>query len=595
MLSGRNLRILTSLAVCDYTTNIELNNKEKALYMKVYKKVGFNFLSIIFLFVSLASCNQTPDTNLKNISEKTYLSHKADSIYCLGRSYSEDSMNQERALELYDQSFELYKELGNKAKMANLYKRIGFAYDYLEDYSKVKEYQKKALKINTEIDNKRQSAIILNFLGIAYTITGDIDSAFIFYKQGLELSEITGDTAEIIELYQNMSVSCMYAGDYEKGIESSINALVFCEALNYITGIFDLNLNIAQLYKESGDVNMAISYFDKASEHIDAIESPYKQASFYCTYGELYYKKGNYTRASEYFKKTLKISRKVSYKRGMASAYSNLALLELKELNYEKAEKYAYLSINIENEIGNISGAISSMIIIAETRYNQGKYEKAIAQLQKAEDLCKTKGMYDQLPSVYYHFYQVYKQSGKLDPALQYCESYYALKDSLSGIEVKARIADLEIKHQTEKKQQEIELLNEENNTKRLKITARNYLIISLALLILIIIAVANFFRQRAKQKLNQMETDIQKYILKIKDLNNIEKNDPDINSSEFSEKYDLTKRETDVLLLISKGLLNADIAKSIFVSTNTVKYHIKNIYLKLDVKNRAEVLSIIK
>lgn len=142
---------------------------------------------------------------------------------------------------------------------------------------------------------------------------------------------------------------------------------------------------------------------------------------------------------------------------------------------------------------------------------------------------------------------------------------------------------------------QKIELLNEENNTKRLKITARNHLIISLVLIVILIIGIAYILRQRAKHRLNQMEMEIQKYILKIKDLNRIEKNETEITSEEFSRKHELTKRETEVLQLISEGMLNAGIGKKIFVSTNTVKYHLKNIYIKLDVKNRAEVLNKIK
>ncbi|MCD4683041.1 MAG: LuxR family transcriptional regulator [Bacteroidales bacterium] len=559
--------------------------------MRVHEKVGSNILKIILLFILFASCTCNSDSNSKIISEKDSLSQKADSLYYLGRSYSENSLNQERALELYEQSFELYKKSGNKARMATLYKRMGFAYDYLEDFSKVKEYQKKAFKINTEIDNKIESAIILNFLGIAYTITGDIDSALIFYAQGLELSEITGDTAEIIDIYQNMGISYRDAGNYEKAIDSYIKALEFCEIRKYITGIYDLNLNIAHLFKESDDLDMAFSYCNKASEYINAIENPRKQTSFYQTCGELHYEKANYKKAGEYFRKTLKISRKANFKRGMAAAYSTLALIALKEQNYEKAEKYAYLSINLENEIDNMRGVISSLITIAETQYYQRKYDKAIVQLQKAEDLCNKKSIYEQLPNIYYHFYQVYKLAGKQKSALQYCENYYILKDSLTGVKVKEKIADLEIKHQTEKKQQEIELLNEENNTKRLKITARNHLIISLVLLVIVIIGIAYFFRQRAKQRLNRMESDIQKYILQIKDLNSIQKNEPEIKSKEFSIKYELTERETEILHLISEGMTNPDIGKKIFVSTNTVKYHLKNIYIKLDVKNRVEAL----
>jgi len=567
-----------------------LNN----LYMRCHKNTCITVFNIFLLLILSASCTRdskcnSPDKVLESLSQQ------ADSLYKLGRSYSEDSLNHEKALEIYAKSFDLYEKSGNRLKMAMIYKRIGFAYDYLEDYSKVKEYQKKALKIATEIDNKKQAAIILNFLGIAYTITGNLDTALMYYSKGIELSEITGDTLEIIEIYQNMGISYRDAGEYENAIESFIIALKYCETTNYTTGIFDINLNIAQLYEESGEIDKALTYCNNAAVFIILINNYYKQASYYQTFGELYFAQNNYSEAFKFFKKTLEISQKNNYKRGAAAAYSNLSLVALREHNFDEAEKYANLSIELETEIENAYGIIVSLVNIAEVLYAQKFYDKALIQLHKAKDLCNEKGIYDQLPNIYFHFYQVYKLYGKQKLALKFYEDYNILKDSLSGIGVKEKIAALEIKYQTEKKQQQIELLNEENRTKEQKLKARNWLLVSLILLVIVIISIANFFRQRASHRLNQMELDIQKYILKIRDLNSVGNNEPEITSNEFSIKYDLTERETEVLHLITEGMPNVDIGKNIFVSTNTVKYHIKNIYLKLDVKNRVEALNKIK
>ena len=52
---------------------------------------------------------------------------------------------------------------------------------------------------------------------------------------------------------------------------------------------------------------------------------------------------------------------------------------------------------------------------------------------------------------------------------------------------------------------------------------------------------------------------------------------------------------EKDVMKLLAQGNKNADIARKLFVSENTVKYHLKNIFLKLDVKNRSQAVNIIK
>lgn len=52
-----------------------------------------------------------------------------------------------------------------------------------------------------------------------------------------------------------------------------------------------------------------------------------------------------------------------------------------------------------------------------------------------------------------------------------------------------------------------------------------------------------------------------------------------------------LSKRELDVLRLMAKGDSNAEIAASLFVSTNTIKTHISNIFGKLEVSRRTQAV----
>lgn len=53
-----------------------------------------------------------------------------------------------------------------------------------------------------------------------------------------------------------------------------------------------------------------------------------------------------------------------------------------------------------------------------------------------------------------------------------------------------------------------------------------------------------------------------------------------------------LTDRETDVLALLATGMSNAEIGAELFISVNTVKSHLKNVYGKLGVDNRTRALS---
>ena len=52
-----------------------------------------------------------------------------------------------------------------------------------------------------------------------------------------------------------------------------------------------------------------------------------------------------------------------------------------------------------------------------------------------------------------------------------------------------------------------------------------------------------------------------------------------------------LTAREGEVLDLIARGLNNAEIAKRLYVSQKTVRNHVSNVFLKLQVADRAQAI----
>jgi DNA-binding CsgD family transcriptional regulator len=52
-----------------------------------------------------------------------------------------------------------------------------------------------------------------------------------------------------------------------------------------------------------------------------------------------------------------------------------------------------------------------------------------------------------------------------------------------------------------------------------------------------------------------------------------------------------LSKREYEILQLITEGLSNQQIADKLYISENTIKKHISNLFLKLDVERRTEAV----
>jgi len=53
-----------------------------------------------------------------------------------------------------------------------------------------------------------------------------------------------------------------------------------------------------------------------------------------------------------------------------------------------------------------------------------------------------------------------------------------------------------------------------------------------------------------------------------------------------------LTERERDLLAALASGRTNAQLAKDLDISVNTVKFHLKNLYEKLHVANRAQAVA---
>ena len=52
-----------------------------------------------------------------------------------------------------------------------------------------------------------------------------------------------------------------------------------------------------------------------------------------------------------------------------------------------------------------------------------------------------------------------------------------------------------------------------------------------------------------------------------------------------------LSHREAEVAELVSKGLSNKEVASQLFVTEKTVKFHLTNIYKKMQVKSRAQLI----
>ena len=65
-----------------------------------------------------------------------------------------------------------------------------------------------------------------------------------------------------------------------------------------------------------------------------------------------------------------------------------------------------------------------------------------------------------------------------------------------------------------------------------------------------------------------------------------------DISFEEFCRKYEISPRESEIIIEICNGLSNKEISEKLFISLQTVKDHTHRIYIKTNVKSRVQLIN---
>lgn len=104
--------------------------------------------------------------------------------------------------------------------------------------------------------------------------------------------------------------------------------------------------------------------------------------------------------------------------------------------------------------------------------------------------------------------------------------------------------------------------------------------------------------RDRVEDRVEALNRGFDDYLVKpfsfdelIARIHAISRRRQQVAGQSSNEPNPLSEREKDVLSLIACGLSNGDIAKKLFLSTETIKSHVKSILTKLHAKDRTQAL----
>ena len=167
---------------------------------------------------------------------------------------------------------------------------------------------------------------------------------------------------------------------------------------------------------------------------------------------------------------------------------------------------------------------------------------------------------------------------------------YSEIGDMENAFLAQNKIKLLSTEYDATNKSGKLQLLEKDllQKSKEIDSQNKNRILLTLIITLVVILAFLFFYTKFTKTKNSLATIEIENI---RKDLEKITKELDNAGQSKLNlDNYKLTERQSQIITLVKQGKTNKEIGQSLFISENTVKYHLKIIYETLNIANRSEL-----
>ncbi|MCF7793817.1 MAG: tetratricopeptide repeat-containing sensor histidine kinase [Candidatus Cloacimonetes bacterium] len=394
------------------------------------------------LYTKLGNTDKDKYVDVLNRLAKEYSSINADSSYF----YAELALQEAQRIDY------------PKGKI-NAFSNLGFYFFDSNHYDLALQYQKQSLELAQEIDYKEGIANALNNIGNIYDSQSNIDSALDYHLQALEINLQIGD---------------------ENRIATSYN-------------------NIGNIYYTLSNYDKALEYYQKSLELKEKSSDEAKLAGAYSNIGNVYMAKEEFDTAIQYYEQALDLMQKISHQMGIAHFTNNLGIIYGNLKEFEKSLQYLHDAQTVYETIGDKRGNARVFYNIANLYKETGELQNALNFLENSLQIAQQINAQKIIQNCYYLYAEIYKKQENFKKAYENFEKYTTIKDSIFSSESSNKIAEMQVRFEMEKKEQENEIYRLELEKQKL-VKWRLYF----GLIILFVVTFLFYYRYKTKQKVNQ-------------------------------------------------------------------------------------------
>jgi serine phosphatase RsbU (regulator of sigma subunit)/Tfp pilus assembly protein PilF len=424
----------------------------------------------------------------------------------------------EKGIEYGQEAKTLAERIDHQKGLAMAYNSVGLAYYTQGNYVDATINWERSLEINRSQSEDKLIANNLSNLGAIYAQFGDQVKGIDYFLQALQIAEIIRDSARMATCLINIgSVYSTFTSDLDDAIEYYLEALAICEDINYEEGIGVSRFNIGEAFYQKEIYDSALFYFEKS---ITSFDSNYDIVTSLNYIGKTFTEKGDFKDAIEYHKQALTLAEQD----------------------------------NLQLELAQI------LIGLANTHRKQGNLKSAIENYKRAEAISMEIGVDYELNEAYEGLAISYSQLSDFQEAFEYMVKVNTIERTIFNIEADEKINNLMHSYEIDKKENEIQILQQRSEIEQLRSKRQQIIIlaIGLILLLLLILVVLVYSRLRFTRKTNTKIEAQRDEIIDQRDEIEAQRDEIEAQRDEVEAQRDQLEIQRDVVVAQKNEILDS-------------------------------------
>ncbi|MBW6478744.1 MAG: tetratricopeptide repeat protein [Bacteroidales bacterium] len=406
---------------------------------------------------------------------------------------------------------------------------IGIVHSQLGNYDEALDFFSKAQEILNETRNyyttpfKKEVDIkigkLLNNIGMVYSRIGLFNLASNYYMDALEIYVELTDSNSIAIAYNSLGIVEARQANLWEALNYFQEALEIYTTQQNKEGMAQTYNNIGGIYFQLNNWNEALKLYKKAHEVFEELDMSHRVAATLGNIGLTYQNLLEFDTALDYLKQSLDIRVKHNYKGEMVESYNNLGTLYTELKDYESANYYFSKSYELASQIGEQRIIALSLVNLGRGKSLEGNINEAINYTIQGLDVAREHNLKFVVSPALEQLAELYAKAGNYRQAYDYSRQHYIVSQEILDEQKSRQINELEIGYKAREKQQQIEILQNENELNQLKASQAGTLVFILALLLFLAVVVGVFtlllLRQRNKITLLKKEQEARSLIRK--------------------------------------------------------------------------------